>query len=95
MSKRNQSGADNPNWKGGVAKHAYRYKKRAVSRRPEAIKANKAIHDAIHSGKLKCQPCEACGATEGIAAHHDDYSKPLEVRWLCNRCHRIHHGATC
>jgi len=41
---------------------------------------------AIASGALLRRPCEVCGA-EKVDAHHDDYSKPLDVRWLC----RPHH----
>ncbi len=37
---------------------------------------------------LEPQPCEVCGSTVRVVAHHDDYSKPLEIRWLC----RSHHG---
>jgi len=47
---------------------------------------------AIARGKLTRQPCEACGATP-VEAHHDDYSRPLDVRWLCTPCHRAHHAA--
>lgn len=36
------------------------------------------------------QPCEVCGA-EKSEAHHDDYTKPLSVRWLCRSHHRLHH----
>ena len=34
-----------------------------------------------------------CGTTTNIHAHHDDYSKPLDVRWLCNFHHGKHHAA--
>jgi hypothetical protein len=37
--------------------------------------------------KLELQPCEICGKTEDIERHHEDYSKPLEVRWLCKSHH--------
>jgi len=43
-----------------------------------------------HRGKLQPQPCEACGAMEA-QKHHDDYSKPLAVRWFCRHCHLKHH----
>lgn len=43
-------------------------------------------------GKLLPHPCESCHAP--IAEkHHDDYAKPLDVRWLCRRCHLSEHAA--
>lgn len=36
------------------------------------------------------QPCEACGAVGG-QRHHHDYSRPLDIRWLCDPCHRAEH----
>lgn len=36
--------------------------------------------------RLTKQPCEVCGETE-VEAHHEDYSKPLNVRWLCRQHH--------
>lgn len=44
----------------------------------------------IRLGLLIKQPCEICGA-EKVDAHHDDYSKPLDVRWLCRFHHAEHH----
>lgn len=46
---------------------------------------------AIKIGKLIRQPCEKCG-DPASQAHHDDYDKPLEVRWLCFMHHRMEHG---
>lgn len=45
---------------------------------------------AINSGKLQRLPCEVCGEKK-VDAHHDDYSKPLDVRWLCRKHHAEHH----
>jgi ribosomal protein S27AE len=50
------------------------------------------VLDAVKSGRLVRQPCETCGA-EPTEAHHDDYDKPLEVRWLCSLCHGAEHAA--
>jgi hypothetical protein len=41
-------------------------------------------------GKIIPQPCSQCGA-EVAEKHHDDYSKPLSVEWLCRPCHLQHH----
>lgn len=43
-------------------------------------------------GLLVPKPCEDCG-DPGVEKHHDDYSKPLEVRWFCRRCHLLRHTA--
>jgi hypothetical protein len=43
-------------------------------------------------GELPDQPCEACGATPA-EMHHDDYSRPLDVRWLCRPHHLALHAA--
>ena len=52
-------------------------------------RANGKVAYAIKTGKLVQGPCEVCGST-GVYAHHEDYDKPLEVRWLCT----LHHGVT-
>ena len=47
----------------------------------------------IKRGKQSKQPCEICGCNN-VQAHHDDYDKPLEVKWLCSPCHINHHKQT-
>lgn len=52
-------------------------------------RARNAVKRAIGNGDLvrfnKCQDCEISCSTE---AHHIDYSRPLDVIWLCDKCHR-------
>lgn len=64
---------------------------RTRSRNPEKAHAWRAVWAALKSGHLTKRPCEVCGEEES-QAHHDDYSKPLDVRWLCFPCHRAVHG---
>lgn len=45
----------------------------------------------IKQGELIRQPCEVCNTDVDVQAHHDDYMKPLDVRWLCRKHHREHH----
>ena len=56
-------------------------------RYPERYKAHSIVTNAIYAGILKKQPCKVCGDAI-VEAHHKDYSKPLEVEWLCN----LHHS---
>lgn len=57
---------------------------------PEKNRCRKRVAKAISDGQLIRLPCEQCG-DPNVQAHHDDYSKPLEVRWLCPMCHGRHH----
>jgi len=54
-------------------------------------KAHRDVNYAIQKGKLVRQPCERCGTTKNVVAHHEDYSKPLDVVWLCQHHHRERH----
>lgn len=59
---------------------------------PEKAKARSKVGNAVRDGKLVRQPCRVCGAAKS-QAHHSDYSRPLDVDWLCFKCHREHaHG---
>lgn len=52
------------------------------------------VNRHIGSGKIVRQPCEVCGSSR-TDAHHDDYDKPLAVRWLCRQHHQgLHAQAT-
>ena len=52
--------------------------------------AHRLVARAIRSGRLTRLPCEVCGDVKS-QAHHDDYSAPLSVRWLCTKHHGEHH----
>lgn len=53
---------------------------------PEKKKAHMEVKNALRSGRMHRHPCCICG--NKAHAHHEDYSKPLEVIWLCPK----HHG---
>jgi hypothetical protein len=72
--------------------------KRNRERHPEKHAARCAVTKAISVGKLtRSDHCERCGALDRpardgrpqIHGHHADYSKPLDVEWLCRACHKI------
>ncbi len=47
---------------------------------------------AWYATKEEKHPCEECGSV-GAQRHHNDYSRPLELRWLCPKCHAKEHRA--
>ena len=49
-----------------------------------------AAHYAFRCGDIVQRDCEVCGNSR-TEMHHDDYTKPLEVRWLCRSCHEKEH----
>lgn len=59
---------------------------------PHRKRATQAVNTAVRDKKLfKPSICEHCKETKRLCGHHEDYSKPLEVMWLCQRCHKLHH----
>lgn len=83
-------------------RRSYRVKRKAIE---NAIKMEKrqegtieyskdwarfAVRNAIRRGEMSKQPCEICNNPKA-QAHHDDYSKPLVVRWLCTKHHNEYH----
>jgi hypothetical protein len=57
---------------------------------PQKRSAKVKVNNAIRDGKLTRLPCEVCGVPSSHG-HHDDYSKPLDVRWLCPKHHTKEH----
>ena len=64
-----------------------------AAKSPEKVKARTALSNAVRDGRIERLPCEQCGC-EKSEAHHPDYSKPLDVEWLCRPCHAKAHGGT-
>ena len=60
---------------------------------PLKVDAVVLINKEIKEGRLiKPSDCSVCSSTTRVIhGHHDDYSKPLSVRWLCPVCHKRWH----
>ena len=54
------------------------------------IKAQDKLHKAVASGKIQRKPCSICGDLRA-QGHHEDYTKPLEVVWYCQKHHSLRH----
>lgn len=72
--------------------NARRITKRWRNENPVAYAAHTAVSNAVRDGKISKQPCMFCAA-ETVHAHHRDYSRPLDVIWLCPKCHHRLHAA--
>lgn len=72
----------------GEAKHAVQ--ERHKNKYPQKYEARKQATSAVKTGRIIRKPCEVCGATNSHG-HHDDYSKPLELMWLCPKHHFARH----
>jgi len=67
------------------------YKRKQRQQHPQRYKAQCMANNAVQAGKIKLQPCEKCGSESSVEKHHDDYSLPLSVRFLCCICHSAWH----
>jgi hypothetical protein len=68
------------------------YQEQYHRRYPNKYKAHNALNNAIKNKQLIKNPCEICGRVSRVHAHHADYSKPLEIRWLCPVHHKQWHN---
>lgn len=77
--------------------HGWRTEQNLVVRDPklqEKTRAQGRVYQAVARGELaRPSACERCGEPRRLDGHHTDYSRPLDVEWLCRACHRKeHHG---
>lgn len=65
---------------------------KACAKNPTHKNVNMAVDAALRCGRLnkpkRCQGCGRSGYETRLSAHHYDYTKPLDVIWLCAACHR-------
>jgi hypothetical protein len=52
--------------------------------------ARSKVHLYVKRGSIKKLPCCNCGDINS-EAHHEDYTKPLDIAWLCRKCHLQYH----
>jgi hypothetical protein len=78
-------------WKKANPNKANATNARHRARHPEKYRARRALNYQLEIGTITRKPCEICGAK--AQAHHEDYSKPLDVRWLCPKHHMKLHNA--
>ena len=67
-------------------------RKRYRKKHREKVQAENKINDALRTGKLtRPTECSVCHKKCTPHGHHFDYTKPLEVIWVCPACHsKIH-----
>ena len=69
------------------------YRRRYNQDNPIKYGARTIVGNAVRDGRLtKPDQCSKCKDKTRLHGHHDDYAKPLEVRWLCAACHHQWHA---
>lgn len=85
----------NKAWRSANPEKAKALRKRYVERHPEKARAKWILNTRVAEGRIKkpstCEGCGKEGDRQWIHAHHHDYSKPVDVRWLCPACHAAEH----
>jgi hypothetical protein len=65
---------------------------RAVGFYKSKLRVRRAVREAIKTGQLiKPKKCEQCDKEKPLEAHHKDYKYPLDVQWVCRKCHQKIH----
>lgn len=76
--------------------HYRAYDRRRGNRQIQQSRKNSTVYKAVDRAIRKCLltrlPCQMCGSTKNVHAHHDDYENPLDVMWLCVVHHKARHA---
>lgn len=70
---------------------ALRGTKKWQAANPIKIIAHGILNRAIAKGEVVREPCRVCDTTHNVWGHHEDYTKPLDVLWLCPTHHKALH----
>ena len=84
--RRAKSHAASKSWRENNRERHTELTKNWRQKHPEKYAAHSAVSNALRSGKLQKETCAVCG-DENSQAHHNDYTKPLDVVWLCSKHH--------
>jgi hypothetical protein len=49
------------------------------------------VSAARKRGEVMARPCQVCGSEKAVA-HHEDYTRPLDLTWLCRTHHQLRHS---
>lgn len=69
--------------------------RRAIRDKTTQAKARRIVNQAIRRKKINkpssCSSCHSIVASKLLHGHHDDYATPLQVIWICSKCHGLKH----
>ena len=78
-----------------TAREKRKMRRRLLAKNPEVARRQAArmiVNLLVHHGWWKKQPCQICGATDRVEAHHPTYDDPLSIQWLCRADHSALHA---
>lgn len=77
-------------WRSVTPGYNAEHVKRFRENNKEKHQAHRAVERALRVGRITRLKCMVCGSSDS-EAHHEDYSKKLDVMWLCRQHHIEHH----
>lgn len=80
-----------PNWRKENKTKYNEYFRNRYATEPE-FREKRIVRTLGKANKIQHHLCEKCGSDNKIEAHHLDYAKPLELVWLCKKCHTEEHS---
>jgi len=73
-----------------MREHRLKHSELSEEQRKKA-NARSYVNANLKKGRIEKKPCEICGTTNNLEKHHKDYSKPMDIQWLCRQHHLAVH----